>query len=109
MPRVHAAVELRRKRFAVRPTFVRQMTRFPPFAIADSGTSPISLLSVPLISWTSTIHASAVPGLLMAMAVLVVLLLLSLGVAWAAIRKGGALPHPKYEIVGRGFSTAAEG
>jgi uncharacterized membrane protein len=48
---------------------------------------------LPLTSWTSTAHANAFPGVLLAAGLLTALLVVSLLIAWAAIRASGALPH----------------
>jgi hypothetical protein len=70
--------------------------RFGPFAVADSGTAPLSRLSVPYTPLSLTTHTDALYGLFLATFVLLALLVLSVAVAWVAIRHNGALPHPKH-------------
>ncbi len=67
--------------------------RFTVFAIADSGTSPLTRLSVPFTRYSYTTHFDALPGLALATVVLIVMLIVSLLVAWIAIRRSGALPY----------------
>jgi hypothetical protein len=69
--------------------------RFTPFALADGGTSPLMQLALPLMPWTEGRHIAALPGLLLVTAMIASLLLLSAGLALIAIRRTGALPHPK--------------
>ncbi|MEP7285618.1 MAG: hypothetical protein ABI947_07620 [Chloroflexota bacterium] len=85
-----------------------RVMRFPPFAIADGGTSPLAQLVLPLMPWTTNIHEIALSGLLMASVVLIVMLGVSGFVAWVAIRQMGALPHPKAATVGNSFHTVKE-
>jgi hypothetical protein len=66
---------------------------FTPFALADGGTSPAMRLALPLMPWTQTNHASALPGLFLSAALLITVLVVSLVVAFIAIRRTGALPH----------------
>ncbi len=72
-----------------------RVLRFAPFAVADSGTAPLSRLSVPYTPMSYLTHADALSGLFMATLVLVVLLVVSLLIAWWAIRRSGALPHQR--------------
>lgn len=72
-----------------------RVLRFGPFAIADSGTAPLSRLSVPYTRFSITTHVDALYGLSLATLVLIVLLVGSVTAAWIAIRRTGALPHPK--------------
>lgn len=96
-------------RYELGPAPAYRILRFTPFAIADSGTSPISMMAVPLIPWTTTVHTDALSGLLLATVVMLLFLAISLGIAWRAIRVGGALPHPRVEVVGKSFHPAVEG
>jgi hypothetical protein len=70
-----------------------RVLRFTPFALADGGTSPIYQLTLPLMPWTQGRHFEALPGLFLATALIVSLLLCGVVVAFAAIRLTGALPH----------------
>jgi len=70
-----------------------RLLRFTPLALADSGSAPLYQLALPLTSWTGGAHESALPGLLLAAGLLVVLLGGALFVAWAALRAAGALPY----------------
>lgn len=72
-----------------------RLLRFTPLALADSGSAPLYQLSLPLTSWTTFAHEQALPGILLAAALLVCLLAGALLVAWGAIRAAGALPHAK--------------
>jgi hypothetical protein len=80
-----------------------RVLRFAPFAIADSGTAPLSRLAVPYTPLSMTTHADALYGLTLAVLVLIVLLAAALVVAWVAIRRSGALPHPRYRVAGNSF------
>lgn len=80
--------------------------RFTPFAIADSGTAPLYQLMLPVTSWTRISHTAAIPGLLLAAGVLMIILVGSFIVAWWALRITGSLPHPKEEMVGMAFRRA---
>jgi hypothetical protein len=72
-----------------------RVMRFTPFALADGGTAPIYQLVLPVMSWTRGRHEEAFPGLLLATGLIVVLLLVALVTAFIAIRRTGALAHPK--------------
>ncbi len=89
-----------------------RVLRFGPFAVADSGTAPLSRLSVPYTPLSYTTHVDALYGLSLATVVLIVLLFAALIVAWAAIRRSGALPHDKcadkYAAAGNWFRNKAE-
>ncbi len=67
--------------------------RFTPFALADSGTSPLTQLSFPLMEWTQGRYSEALPGLLWVTVLLGGLLVASLVGALIAIQRAGALPH----------------
>lgn len=69
--------------------------RSTTFAIADGGTSPLYYLSMPSIVWTRNRQPEALPGLFLAMGSLLLILVISLIVAWWAIRRSGALPAGK--------------
>ncbi|MCA0457241.1 MAG: hypothetical protein LCI00_24935 [Chloroflexi bacterium] len=64
---------------------------FPALSIADAGTGPLWQLALPLTGWTRQTHASALPGLWMATALLVAIMIVGLTVAWWSIRRDGAL------------------
>jgi hypothetical protein len=66
--------------------------RFAPFALADGGTAPLSRLSVPLTPMSCDTHGDALVGLTLATLLILALMVISLGIAWAAIRLTGALP-----------------
>lgn len=76
-------------------TSTYRVFRFAPFAIADSGTSPLSRLSVPYTPLSTMTHADALSGLVLATVVLILFLVCSLLAAWIAIRRNGALPYKK--------------
>jgi hypothetical protein len=84
-----------------------RLLRFTPFALADGGTSPLYQLVLPLMPWTQGRHFEALPGLFLAMALIAVLLVAALGVAFVAIRMTGALPHPKETHSGIRFAAVA--
>ncbi len=71
--------------------------RYTPFSLADTGTSALYQLSLPIVNWTRGRHVEALPGLALASGLLIVLLAASLIVAWYCIRRSGALPEPKLE------------
>jgi hypothetical protein len=68
-----------------------RILRFTPLALGDGGTAPLYQLSLPVTGWTVTAHASALPGLAMVSALLMVYLVVSLWVARRTIRLSGAL------------------
>jgi len=68
-----------------------RVLRYAPFALADAGTAPLSRLSVPLTPLSMTTHVDALSGLFFSTLLLVVLLVISLNIAWIAIRRAGAL------------------
>lgn len=68
-----------------------RILRFSPLAIGDAGTSPLYQLSLPITTWTTTAHQNALPGLMGATLLLVLILGLSLWAAYNAIRQSGAL------------------
>ncbi len=72
-----------------------RLLRYAPFALADGGTSPLYQLVLPLMPWTQGRHVEALPGLFYATALIAALLIVALIVAFVAIRRTGALPHPK--------------
>lgn len=69
-----------------------RVLRFAPFALADGGTAPLSRLSVPLTPMSCDTHGDALVGLTLATLLILALMVVSLGIAWAAIRLTGALP-----------------
>jgi ABC-type transport system involved in multi-copper enzyme maturation permease subunit len=70
-----------------------RVLRFPALSLADSGSSSIYQLVLPLNSWTNGTHINAVGPLMVTALFLFVMFAASLIVAWAAIRRAGALPH----------------
>ena len=72
-----------------------RILRFPWLSLADGGTAALYQLSLPLATWTSGTHITALPGALMSAGLLLAMLAGALGVAWYAIRSAGALPHPE--------------
>ncbi len=72
--------------------------RFSAFALADGGTAPLYQLVMPLMAWTRGRHIDALPGLAMALGLVLALLVISLFVAFIAIRRTGALPHPRPQM-----------
>jgi hypothetical protein len=86
-----------------------RVLRHAPFAVADSGTAPLSRLSVPYTPLSYTTHADALYGLTMATIVLIVMLVGALLVAWVAIRRSGALPHARYGSSGNAIRAKTGG
>jgi ABC-type transport system involved in multi-copper enzyme maturation permease subunit len=74
-----------------------QALRFTPLALADSGSAPLYQLSLPLTSWTMGTHETALSGVVLTTAMLVLFLTAALAVAWSAVRTAGALPEAKPE------------
>lgn len=72
-----------------------RMMRFAPFALADGGTSPLYQLILPVLPWTRNRHIDALPGLFLATLLILLTLGIALTIAFVAIRRTGALPHPK--------------
>ncbi len=64
---------------------------FPVLSLADAGTGPLWQLALPLTGWTRETHLSALPGLIMATVLLLIILIVSLTATWWAIRRDGAL------------------
>ena len=64
---------------------------FPALSLADAGTGPLWQLALPLTGWTQRAHINALPGLVMATALLLGFLAVSLAMIWWAIRRDGAL------------------
>ncbi len=74
-----------------------RVLRFPPLALADSGSAPLYQLALPLTFWTERVHTDALPGLAMAAGLLLFIIIVSLVVTWAGVRATGALraaPQP---------------
>jgi len=95
-----------------------QVLRFPALALADSGTSPLIQLMIPLRNWDRNVYyqqfnfyRDALGGILLATGLLLILLSLSMLVAWFAIRTSGALPHatPEERGIGRAFQARTAG
>jgi hypothetical protein len=83
---------LTRYEIGIAPTW--RVMRFTPFALADGGTAPLYQLVLPVMDWTRGRHEEALPGLLLATGLIVLLLIVALVTAFVAIRSTGALPHP---------------
>lgn len=64
---------------------------FTPLSLADSGTSTLYLLSLPLTSRTFFLHGHALAGLSLAASLLIAFLIASLWLTNRAIRQSGAL------------------
>jgi hypothetical protein len=71
-----------------------RILRATPLAVADGGSAALYQLVLPYSTWTTTAHMDALSGVLLATILLAVLLSVALVVAWAAIRRSGALPQP---------------
>lgn len=71
---------------------------YTPFALADSGTSPLMQLVYPIISWTEGRHSFALPGLALATGMLLLFLCISLGTSLVIIRRAGALPAARKHV-----------
>lgn len=74
---------------------VWRVMEFTPLALADSGTSPLAVLSLPLVMWTRGDHERALGGVLLAVLLLGGIMISSLAVSWLAIRLSRALPHSR--------------
>jgi hypothetical protein len=70
-----------------------RILRATPLAVADGGSAALYQLVLPYTTWTTTAHVNALSGILLATALLTILLIVALVVAWAAIRRSGALPQ----------------
>ncbi len=81
-------------RYEIGTTFWRWW-RYTPFALADGGTTPLMELTFPVFSWTRASHENALPGLVLSGLLLFSLLAVAVIAAWIAIRRTGALPHPR--------------
>ncbi len=86
-------------RYELGPIPAYRAVRYAPFAIADSGTSPLSILALPRLPGNTTLGFDAVYGLFLAGVVLIILLFTSILIAWIAIRRSGALPHPRHNAI----------
>jgi ABC-type transport system involved in multi-copper enzyme maturation permease subunit len=64
---------------------------FTPLSLADSGTSTLYLLSLPLTNQTFYLHGHAMTGILLATSLLIVFATVSLWLTNRAIRRSGAL------------------
>ncbi len=78
-------------RYEVATGAAYRVLRFPYLSLADGGTAPLYLLTLPYSYRTQTVHLDALPSLLMAGLLLGGMLLLGLMVTWWAIRRDGAL------------------
>jgi hypothetical protein len=68
-----------------------RVLRFPWLSLADGGTAPLYLLTLPYSFRTQTVHMDALPSVLMAGVLLGGMLIVALLVTWWAIRRAGAL------------------
>jgi len=80
-----------RQQVGMGPTW--RILRATPLALADSGSASLYQLVLPHTTWTTTAHVNALPGVLLAGGLLTLFLVVSLLVAWFAIRSSGALPE----------------
>ena len=78
-------------RYEVATGMAYRVLRFPYLSLADGGTAPLYLLALPYTYRTQTVHAEALPGILMVGVMLGSMTLISLAVVWWAIRRDGAL------------------
>jgi hypothetical protein len=78
-------------RYEVATGMAYRVLRFPYLSLADGGTAPLYLLSLPYTYRTQTVHLDALPSILMAGVLLGGMLVVALLVAWWAIRRDGAL------------------
>lgn len=78
-----------------------RVLRFTPLALADGGSAPLYQLILPRTAWTMSAHQAALPGILLAVGLLVILLVVALAVAQSAIQRAGALPHEPEERAAR--------
>jgi ABC-type transport system involved in multi-copper enzyme maturation permease subunit len=75
-----------------------RILRATPLAVADGGSAALYQMVLPRTTWTTTAHINALPGALLAAGLLTTLLVISLLVAWYAIRRSGALPQQPAQI-----------
>ena len=78
-------------RYEVATGMAYRVLRFPYLSLADGGTAPLYLLSLPYSYRTQTVHLDALPSVLMAGVLLSGMLVTALLVTWWAIRRDGAL------------------
>lgn len=78
-------------RYEVATGMAYRVLRFPYLSLADGGTAPLYLLSLPYSYRMQTAHIDALPSILMAVVLLSGMLVGSLLVTWWAIRRDGAL------------------
>lgn len=78
-------------RYEVATGMAYRVLRFPYLSLADGGTAPLYLLSLPYTYRTQTVHLDALPSVLMAGVLLGGMLVAALLIAWWAIRRDGAL------------------
>ncbi len=78
-------------RYEVATGMAYRVLRFPYLSLADGGTAPLYLLSLPYSYRTQTVHLDALPSVLMAGVLLGGMLIAALLVTWWAIRRDGAL------------------
>lgn len=78
-------------RYEVATGMAYRVLRFPYLSLADGGTAPLYLLTLPYSYRTQTVHLDALPSVLMASLLLGGMLIVALFVTWWAIRRDGAL------------------
>lgn len=78
-------------RYEVATGMAYRVLRFPYLSLADGGTAPLYLLALPYTYRTQTVHHDALPSILMVGLMLGTMTVVSLLVAWWAIRRDGAL------------------
>ena len=78
-------------RYEVATGAAYRVLRFPYLSLADGGTAPLYLLTLPYSYRTQTVHLDALPSLLLAGVLLGGMLIGALLVTWWAIQRDGAL------------------
>lgn len=78
-------------RYEVATGMAYRVLRHPILSLADGGTAPLYLLALPYTYRTQTVHAEALPSILMVGLMLGTMTVGALLVAWWAIRRDGAL------------------
>ncbi len=78
-------------RYEVATGAAYRVLRFPYLSLADGGTAPLYLLTLPYSYRTQTVHLDALPSVLMAVVLLSGMLVVALLATWWFIRRDGAL------------------
>ena len=78
-------------RYELGNTLPLRFFHYPFFSAADGGTAALAQLALPVMLRRTSGYENAIFGLVIAALVLIVLLMASVGIAWAAIRLSGAL------------------